>query len=489
MISSLDKSLISAVAGLADDPWGFVIFAFPWKEKGNVLEKRWPEPWQEKFLKRLGEEIKKRGFDGAKSVQPIRMAVRSGHGIGKSALVAWLIMFLLATRPHAMGTITANTMRQLDTKTWGELRKWGALALMSHWFQVKSKSIRAIESPGTWKAEQQSSKEENHVAFAGQHAIDSSSFYIFDEASATPRLIWETADGGMTDGEPFHFAFGNPTQNTGNFANCFTKDRGRWITFRVDSREVSFTNKEEIAEWEKKYGEDSDFMRVRVKGIPPRVSSTQFISIDTYRQAISRSYPPSVYDIAPKVLGVDVAWEGDDHHVIFLRQGLVSRILGSWQHLPHETATLTNLIVQFEDEYEIDATFVDQHGVGAGVIDQLRQLNREPIAVNSQARPTKPEQFDMKRSEMAWDLREWLYAGGQLPEHGTLEEELTGIEHTVFPKMSLESAKAFKKRLGISPDHMSALMYTFATQARKKSPAERLSIRTKRRKYDPLRHF
>jgi hypothetical protein len=102
-----------------------------------------------------------------------------------------------------------------------------------------------------------------------QHAATSSSCYIFDEASAVPDAIWEVAEGGLTDGEPHIFAFGNPTRNSGKFYRItFGNESHR----SIDSRMAARSNKAQIAEWISDYGMDSDFVRVRVLGLPPAAS-------------------------------------------------------------------------------------------------------------------------------------------------------------------------------------------------------------------------
>jgi|SRR6185369_30960 len=104
------------------DPLRFVLFAFPWGELGGPLENySGPDVWQAEFLAELGHEVRKRQFQGVRAVQAIRMAIASGHGIGKSTLVAWVVLWIMSTRPGARGTITANTGLQLTTKTWPQI--------------------------------------------------------------------------------------------------------------------------------------------------------------------------------------------------------------------------------------------------------------------------------------------------------------------------------------------------------------------------------
>lgn len=457
-----DFQLTEDMGHLAWKPREFVEYAFPWGE--GRLKDRTLEPWQAEFLDDIGRQVRENRFDGTKSVKAVREAVSSGHGIGKSAMTSWLILWLMSTRPNAKGTVTANTMRQLKTKTWAELGKWFKLCITGYWFDLTATALVNKQHPDDWRCDLQTSDESNSEAFAGQHAIDSSSFYIFDEASAIGSGIWVVAKGGGTDGEPFHFAFGNPTKTTGGFADCFGKNRHRWGHRKIDSRLVSFTNKDEIQEIIDDYGIDHDITRVRVLGEFPRASSLQFIDSETVEKAAARELKPEVYKYASVVLGVDVAWEGDDKHVIVKRQGKASWILGEWRHLPNETATLIKLVAQFEDEHQADAVFVDMHGIGGGVIDGLRDLNREPIPVNSRLTPTNPNQHGSKRTEMWWAMREWLYSEASIPDHEVLRRELTSPEYLPVGddgKVILEPKKLMKKRGIESPDIADALAYTF----------------------------
>jgi hypothetical protein len=115
----------------------------------------------------------------------------------------------------------------------------------------------------------------------------------------------------MTDGEPIFIACGNPTRNTGKFQRItFGNERERWTRFSVDSRNSRFTNKEQIKQWIEDYGEDSDFVRVRVRGECPRVGSTQLIPNDVVTAC--RKYKAYSSGSLPKIMSVDVARFGDD---------------------------------------------------------------------------------------------------------------------------------------------------------------------------------
>lgn len=462
-----DQMLADDMALFYDDPYGFVMYSFEWG-KGE-LKGRQPEEWQKDFLIEWGEDIKERGFDGVNAVKPIRTAVASGHGIGKSALTSWIILFIMSTRPRCKGTVTANTSKQLETKTWAELEKWTSRCITGHWFTINSEKIYHNSDPKNWFCARQTCKEENSESFAGQHAVDSTSFYIFDEASAVPDKIWEVAEGGLTDGEPMFFAFGNPTRATGRFTQCFKKLRHRWRTKQIDSRSVTLTNKEQIQEWAEDWGDDSDFFRVRVKGQFPRFGVVQLISTETVEDAAGKHLDERVYAHMPVILGVDVAREGDDMHVIVKRQGRASWILGKYRHLPNETMGLANLVAQFEEEHNADAVFIDGVGVGGGVVDRLRELGHTPIEVNAGRRADDDKTFSNKRSEMWWKMREWLDAGGRIPDDQQLIDDLTAPEYSYDngERVKLESKKDMKKRGLASPDVADAYSMTFAAPVSK----------------------
>jgi hypothetical protein len=265
-----------------------------------------PDGWQRELLEDIGREVRARGFDGLNAVLPIRHAVSNGHGVGKGTISAWLAGWILSTRPHSQGTVTANTFPQLASKTWPTIVRWMKMAINAHWFEVGTERIFAKAAPESWFVTAQTCRRENSEAFHGQHAAGSTSWYLFDEASAVPDEIWTAAEGGLTDGEPMIFAFGNPTRNTGQFHRIvFGSDRDRWRHKIIDSRTAKFTNKALIEEWVHDYGEDSDFVRVRVRGIAPRAGELQFIDQERVWQAQQRTAASFPDD--PLIAGFDVA--------------------------------------------------------------------------------------------------------------------------------------------------------------------------------------
>ena len=190
-----ELKLLHLVDQFYADPLGFVRTCFKWGEPGTPLEHfLGPDEWQCQELREIGLQVQERAFDGHTPVSPIRRAVASGHGIGKSALTAWIVLWLMSTRPDSRGTVTANTYVQLETKTWAAIQKWLKLCLTAHWFVCTTNRLYHRDSKETWFCSPATCKEENSEAFAGQHAADASSFYVFDEASAVPDKIFEVAE-------------------------------------------------------------------------------------------------------------------------------------------------------------------------------------------------------------------------------------------------------------------------------------------------------
>lgn len=456
--------LAADLARFYADPLGHVLWAYPWG-RGELKDSTGPRDWQRDYLVELGELVRSRGFDGINPVEPIRMTTASGHGIGKSALSAWIIKWIMDTRPRAKGTVTANTADQLRTKTWAELGKWHKRSLtrdLFNWTGGKgSLALVSVEEPEAWRCDGFTCREENSEAFAGQHAADSTPFYLFDEASAVPDSIFEVAEGGLTDGEPMMFLFGNPTRTTGRFRETHGRLRHRWSPRQIDSRTVEGTNKALLDEWVADYGEDSDFVKVRVRGMFPSASLKQYIPTDLVDAAYGRELLPQQYSWAPVILTVDPAWEGDDEFVIGKRQGLKFEILHT---VPKndDDVLMANLIARYEDEYRAAAVFVDG-GFGTGIVSVGKSLNRLWRLVWFSEGSNDPGCLN-KRAEM-WKLaKDWLKEGGSIPADPVLHQDLISPEALprLDGKLQLEAKKDMKKRGMPSPNRGDALVLSFA---------------------------
>lgn len=464
-----DLVLFDEMGELRDDPLGFVQFAYPWGEPGPLERYAGPDAWQAEFLAQLGEEVRKQPFDGLNPIMPKRFTTSSGHGIGKSVLVAFLVDWIMSTRPHAKGTVTANTFQQLSTRTWATIQTWTKRCITSHWFQVTNDRMYHTAFKDSWFCSAQSCKEENSEAFAGQHAADSTSFYIFDEASAVPDKIWDVALGGLTDGEPMFFAFGNPTRSQGTFYRVtFGAERHRWITRSIDSRNCTFSNKSLIDEWITDRGEDSDFVRVRVKGIPPRADDSQFIDMDRITAAQRREV--AVLSDEPLIAGVDLAWGGDDDNVVRFRAGADARSIPALRIPGEKTRDSSVMVVKLADMLsqsyhgrKIHTMFIDSAGISGAVGARLRQLgHRNVIEVNFGA-DSPDAKYAYMRDYMWGKMKDWLLTGA-IDADPQLEVDLSGPGYTLDTRIrvKLEAKKDMKKRGVDSPDDADALALTFA---------------------------
>jgi hypothetical protein len=466
----IDIALAEDLKQFYADPLGFVMWAYPWGQPGPLEKHDGPDQWQKDVLNDIGRQVRERNFDGVTPVSPIRIVIVSGHGVGKTTLFAWLTHWILSTRPRCRGTVTANTFSQLSTKTWAAIQTWALRLINRHWFVITSTSIYYRDMKQSWAFSTQSCGEENSEAFAGQHAADSTSAYLFDEASAVPDKIFEVSEGGLSDGEPMIIVAGNPTRSTGKFHRItFGSERDRWTRFSVDSRTSKFANKELIKQWAEDYGEDSDFFRVRVRGECPRAGTTQLISQDVV--AACRKFKATGYETLPKILSCDPARFGDDRSVIGMRQGRKFEVLAKYRGI--DLVQLTERFVQFINSKHPDGWVIDGDGLGAGVVDMLRAWNHgtKLHEYHGGGRPIDVNAHFNRRAECWCKMRDWLIAGAEIPDDPEIEIDLCGTQYGFSSKsaIQLEKKEDLKARGLASPDIGDTLAMTFAFNIAKKS--------------------
>lgn len=458
------------VAQYRDNPLGFVECMFPWLEPDTPLEKEeGPDVWQADILTTIGEECKKRNENLLTTA--LRIAVSSGHGVGKTCLVAWIILWFISTRGKLQIVVTSNTQVQLQTKTWRELAKWHRLIVNEHWFKWSATQLKSIENPATHFATAVPWSKSNVDAFAGTH--EENVLIIFDEASMIIDQIWEVTEGALTQKGAIWIAFGNPTRNEGRFRECFKKFRHRWITRQVDSRTAKKANKDQIEEWMTDYGDDSDFARVRVKGQFPRVSDMQFIPLNLVEEARARKLEFKDYRDSPIIISADIARFGNDKTVITIRQG--NKLIEQREFREIDLMTALALIATAEDEYDAQGVFVDETGgLGAGIIDRARQLLRKWFGYIGGSKSSSAKYFN-KRAEVYGMTREWLkHADLSSLDQKTyqyLEDDLTAVQYGFSAngdKLQLERKEDLKKRDLASPDFSDSLTIGFTQVVRPK---------------------
>lgn len=472
------ESALNFLANYTHDPVGFVWAAFPWDED-DTLKGQSPQQWQLEVL----QDIK----DGLVDMKTaLRIITASGNGIGKSALVAWIIIWGITTYPDSRAVITANTEAQLTNKTWPEVQKWFHKFILKDFFECTATALFVKEESHVknWRADAVPWNIQNPESFAGLHNQGKRIILIFDEGSAIPPIIWETAEGALTDKntEIIWCAFGNPTRNNGRFFECFHKDRDIWKCRQIDSRTVAISNKDQLQEWIDKHGLDSDFVRIHVTGKFPNASEYQFISRKLVDDAVARKLTIHSVQNSPIAIGTDPAWTGADKIAIVMRQGLYSKILGKYQK-NDDDVLMANIIAGFEDQYNADVVNVD-FGYGTGIVSQGRAMGRHWNLIQFGSKSSKPGYLN-KRAEMWGDMKDWLKDGGAIEDDPELTDDLIGPEYKVNDKgeIQLESKEHMKSRGLASPNCGDALALTFAVKVIKKT---RHVVETCNTDYDPL---
>lgn len=467
----MSEDLFHWLAEVRGDPLAFVMGAFPWGQPGTVLEASdGPEDWARELMGRIRDGI----IDTNTAIQE---AIASGHGIAKSATVAHITLWAFCTFPDTRGVVTANTETQLKTKTWAELGKWFNLCFFARDFFTLTATGLFSKDPvreRTWRIDMIPWSEKNPAAFAGLHNKGKRLLLIFDEASEIPDIIWETAEGALTDAdtEIIWLAFGNPTRNIGRFRECFPggKFERQWHHLQIDSRTVRITNKRRLQNWIDAYGEDSDFVRVRVLGQFPRKGLMEFFSATEIDEAMSREV--FVQRTDPLALGVDVARYGMNASVLFFRKGRDARTIERQRFNGLSTVELTDRVVIANDTYRPDGIMVDGGGVGGGVVDNIRnrrlhcyevQFGGKDVVYNYAA--TSGERYANNRAAMYGACRAWL-KGGCLPNDPELRRQMLAIRYTFNNKdeIILERKEDLvdEDGQGISLDDIDALCLTFA---------------------------
>lgn len=467
-----NDAIIAKAAACRYDPLAWSLFAWDWGH-GALEAYDGPREWQADIFRVIRDHL----ANPETRFEPLQIAVASGHGIGKSASMGMLSNWAMSCYADAKIVTTANTDGQLRTKTAPEIGKWFRTSITAHWFDVQSQSIKSRDKQhvNDWRQDFIPWSEHNTEAFAGLHNVGRIIILEFDEASKIHDKVWEVAEGALTDENTviIWIVYGNPTRNSGRFRECFRKFRHRWVQRQIDSRTVPGTNKKKIQQWLEDHGEDSDFFKIRVRGQFPSQSALQFISGDDVDAARSRHLRPEQFNFAPKIIGVDPAWTGDDPLEIMLRQGLYSKSLATLPKNDNDVE-VANLIARLEDEHQADAVFVDA-GYGTGIVSAGTVMGRSWQLVWFGGKATDPGYVN-KRSEI-WGLKKkWYKEGGAIdPKDEDLYQDEIGPETVprLDGKILLESKQDMKERGLPSPNKGDALALTFAQPVVKKDRSQR----------------
>lgn len=438
-------------------------------------------------------------------VTNMRVAMKSCKGPGKTTCLAWIIWWFMATRPRPKIAATSITSDNLSDCLWTELAKWQVRSpLLSREFEWRKQRIERKATPEEWWCSARTwprTGDTNAQAdtLAGLHA--DYLLFVLDEAGGIPDAVMAAAEAGLANArtgggkEAMIVIAGNPTHVSGPLYRACAKERDLWHVTEItsdpdDPKRAPRVDIEWAREQIKKYGRNNPWVLVNVFGQFPPSSFNTLLGPDDIKEAQDRFLRKHEIEHAARVLGVDVAREGDDASVIFPRQGRVA--FPPMEMRGASSLTGAGAVGRKWKDWGADACFIDNTGgFGAGWIDQLVAMNHRPVGIHF-ASAANSARYVNKRAEMWFEMAEWVKSGGALPECSELVAELTEPQYFFHKdQFQMEDKKQIKARLGRSPDFADALALTFAQPVAKPSPLEvqaRLfgePVATARRGYKP----
>lgn len=416
-----------------------------------------PELWQGNFLKDVGAAIS----EGKR-----RFSVRAGHGVGKTTLEAWLILWFVLFFRDLKVPVTANSQDQLRDVVWAEIARWHRElpAFLRDMIEVSAERVTIKADPEGAFAVARTARPEKPEALQGFHAKVLA--FFLEEASGIEDIIFETAGGALSSEDSWVFMFANGTRASGYFYRSQTSNRASWRCYHVPcslSSRVSPSYAQEIAA---EYGEDSNVYRVRVLGEFPLSEDDAVIPLGLIEAAVSREISPSESGI---VWGLDVARFGDDTTCLVKRRGnMMLEPSREWKKtdLMQTAGIIAKEYGETPLELRPSAINVDVIGLGGGVVDRLRELGLPVRGINvGEAASTDPTRYMRLRDELWFKARDWFDTRAvTMPNDGALIGELVGPKYKVESsgKLKVESKDDMKKRGVKSPNRADAFCLTFA---------------------------
>lgn len=427
-----------------------------------------PQDWQREVMQAVAEKHR-------------RLSIRSGHGVGKSSCASWLMIWYLLTRYPCKVVVTAPTASQLFDALFAECKRWikELPSPLRNLLEMKSDRIELAASPTEAFISARTSRSESPESLAGVHAEHV--LLVVDEASGVPESVFEAAYGSMSGKNATTILLGNPTRSSGYFFETHTRLRDSWWTKQVSCEDSHLVSPDFIKEMEVKYGADSNAMRVRCYGEFPLAEDDTLISLHAVEQASKRTVEQP--ENTPVVWGLDVARYGDDASVLCIRKGRHLVSLQSWKKLSLMELSGRVLDLLNNADEPPDEILVDSIGLGAGVLDRLRELDIPARGVNVSESPAMADRYANLRAEL-WDAtKSWFNEEVQIPNEDSLIADLTAPRYSFNSsgKMLVESKAETKKRLGRSTDFADSLVLTFASSAAGASGQYRRKNRGRRR--------
>lgn len=410
-------------------------------------------------------------------------SVRSGHGVGKSTVEAWTVIWFMVTRPFPKIPCTAPTQHQLFDILWAEVSKWlrhnKALADEIVWTKEK---VYMKGYPEEWFAVARTASKPD--ALQGFHADDV--LYIIDEASGVDDSIFEPVLGALSTPGAKLLMCGNPTQLSGFFYESHNKNRSSYAAFHIDGRKSSRVSQDFVQTIIRMYGEDSDVFRVRVAGDFPLQEDDIFIPLPLVENSIMTEFSPRKKPDSIHI-GCDVARFGDDRTVIGYKIDEKAEFYKKRQgqdtmKTADDIVMLGEMLVQryrlSPDADDPIPVKVDDGGVGGGVVDRLRQMKRNapeklwwleiyPVIFGQRI---KHKHYHDSTTYMMSVVKKLLQPYDEdghkkpveliLPDDDDLVAQLSGRKYglTETSKIKAESKDAMKKRGRPSPDEADCVL-------------------------------
>lgn len=394
-----------------------------------------------------------------------RVAMRSGHGVGKSTGVAWTILWYLDTRYPAKVPVTGSNFEQLKATTWAEVGAWlrrKPAGLQAFW-DYTTESLRLRERPEESFAVLRTAAKDQAQRLAGFHSENLLS--VVDEASAVDDAIFEVLGGALTTAGSKQVLTGNPTQASGKFYRAFHEERALWNTIHVSCLDSPRVARAWVDEQRAAYGEDSNVWRVRVLGEFPTSDADGVVPLELVEAAVDRAV--EMLDVPP-IWGVDIARFGDDRSALVVRQGnYVVEPPEIWRGMDtmQSAGRIARRFRETPKALQPAEICVDVIGVGAGVVDALKQEGLPVRAVNVAESAALDARYARQRDELWWRAREWFAARDtKIGDFQELIAELTLPRYFLLPsgKIKVEAKDEIKKRGARSPDIADAFVLTFA---------------------------
>lgn len=450
---------IAPAAPLPPDPNAFVDWVRLYRDDPvrfakEVLEIS-PDPWQADLMQAISSGER-------------RVAVRSSHGVGKSMTVSVISIWFLLTRYPCKVVITAPTSAQLYDALFAEVKTLIKLlpVQLQELLNVKSDRVELAAAPDAAFISARTSRAETPESLQGVHSEHV--LLIADEASGIPEAVFAAASGSMSGDSAHTVLLGNPTRSSGFFYDVFHRMSSQWKTFHVSAFDSPRVSQDYIDEMRMRYGEASNAYRVRVLGEFPLSDDDTIIPMELIEGAMNRDI--EVDDRAPSVWGCDIARFGSDKSALAKRKGSVITEVRTWANMDlMQTCGIIkaeyDALSQQDRPVEV---LIDSIGLGAGVVDRLRELGLPVRGINVSESPSMRGTYTNLRSELWFQMKAFLERRGcKLPKDQDLMAELaaTRFAFTSNGKMQAEGKDSLRKRGLKSPDRADAVCLTLASDA------------------------